>query len=125
MSSHFRCNCKSHLTPTLTLINQPPKEVWILKFTVNLVICKCQNYVLYKYQPSSGHSSSLLVKTSCLRLKLVELKFFASFTTDDQSIFNVSNALVQLTDILIACPIIKLLNLTTVHDHLWFFYLFF
>ena len=30
------------------------------------------------------------MKASCLRLKLVELNFFASFTTDDQSIFNVS-----------------------------------
>ena len=30
------------------------------------------------------------MKTSCLRLKLVELNFFASFTTDDQSIFNAS-----------------------------------
>ena len=37
-----------------------------------------------------GQSSSLPMKTSCLRLKLVELNFFASFTTDDQSIFNVS-----------------------------------
>ena len=31
------------------------------------------------------------MKASCLRLKLVELNFFASFTTDDQSTFNVSN----------------------------------
>ena len=45
----------------------------------------------HKYQPSSGQYSSLLMKASCLRLKLVELNFFASFTTDDQSIFNVSN----------------------------------
>ena len=29
-------------------------------------------------------SSSLLMKTSCLRLKLVELNFFASFNVDDQ-----------------------------------------
>ena len=54
------------------------------------MIFKVSNHVLYKYQPSSGQSSSLLMKTSCLRLKLVELNFFASFTTDDQSIFNVS-----------------------------------
>ena len=38
----------------------------------------------HKYQPSSGLSSSLLMKTSCLRLKLVELNFFASFNADDQ-----------------------------------------
>ena len=37
-----------------------------------------------KNQPSSGLSSSLLMKTSCLRLKLVELNFFASFNADDQ-----------------------------------------
>ena len=55
------------------------------------MIFKVSNHVLYKYQPSSGQSSSLLMKTSCLRLKLVELNFFASFTTDDQSTFNVSN----------------------------------
>ena len=41
----------SHLHQHWSQINQPPKEVWILKFTVHLVICKCQNYVLYKYQP--------------------------------------------------------------------------
>ena len=56
------------------------------------MIFKVSNHVLYKYQPSSCQSSSLLMKTSCLRLKLVELNFFASFTTDDQSIFNVSKS---------------------------------
>ena len=35
-----------------------------------------------KHQPSSGLSSSLLMKTSCLRLKLVELNFFASFNAN-------------------------------------------
>ena len=45
----------------------------------------------YKYQPSSGLSSSLLIKTSCLRLKLVELNFFASFNADDQRKTYVSN----------------------------------
>ena len=39
----------------------------------------------------SGLSSSLLMKTSCLRLKLVELNFFASFNADDQSKTYVSN----------------------------------
>ena len=55
------------------------------------MITKVSNQFLYKYQPSSGQSSSLLMKASCLRLKLVELNFFPSFTTDDQSIFNVSS----------------------------------
>ena len=51
------------------------------------------NQFLFKYQPSSGQSSSLLMKASCLRLKLVELNFFASFTIDDQSTLYVSNTL--------------------------------
>ena len=38
----------------------------------------------YINQTSSGQSSSLLMKASCLRLKLVE-NFFVSFDTDDQS----------------------------------------
>ena len=33
------------------------------------------------------------MKTSCLGLKLFEFNFFASFTTDDQSIFNVSRTM--------------------------------
>ena len=61
--------------------------MWTLSFTVHLGITKVSIHVLYKYQPSSGQSSSLLMKASCLRLKLVELNFFTSFTTDDQSIF--------------------------------------
>ena len=35
--------------------------------------------------PLQVFSSSLLMKTSCLRLKLVELNFLVSFNTDDQS----------------------------------------
>ena len=50
-----------------------------------------QKHDTYKYQPSSGLSSSLLMKTSCLRLKLVELNFFASFNADDQRKTYVSN----------------------------------
>ena len=92
MSSHFRLNCKSHLTPRVALItDQSTSKGGVnIKFTVHLVIFKVSNHVLYKYLPSSGQSSSLLMKASCLRLKLVELNFFASFTTDDQSTFNVS-----------------------------------
>ena len=40
---------------------------------------------------TSGLSSSLLMKTSCLRLKLVELNFFASFNADDQRKTYISN----------------------------------
>ena len=39
----------------------------------------------YIYHPLQVFSSSLLMKTSCLRLKLVELNFLVSFNTDDQS----------------------------------------
>ena len=37
------------------------------------------------YHPLQVFSSSLLMKTSSLRLKLVELNFLVSFNTDDQS----------------------------------------
>ena len=43
------------------------------------------------YHPLQVFSSSLLMKTSCLRLKLVELNFLVSFNTDDQSKTNVAN----------------------------------
>ena len=43
------------------------------------------------YHPLLVFSSSPLMKTSCLRLKLVELNFFASFNADDQCKTNVSN----------------------------------
>ena len=46
--------------------------------------CECVCHTQKKYQLSSGLSSSLLMKMSCLRLKLVELNFFASFNADDQ-----------------------------------------
>ena len=54
----------------------PPQFIFALN--------RCQVHFCYKYQPSSGLSSSLLMKTSCLRLKLVELNFFARFNADDQ-----------------------------------------
>ena len=94
MSSHIRLNCTSHLTPVMTLITDEStsySEVWKLNFTVHLWSFQVSNSFLHKYQPSSGQTLSLLMKTCHLRLKLVELNFFASFTTDDQSNFNVSN----------------------------------
>ena len=96
MSSHSRLNCKSHLTPTLTLITDQSTSKGGVNIKIHSSSCDLQvsKSCLYKYQPSSGQSSSLLMKTSCLRLKLVELNFFASFTTDDQSIFYVSGFLV-------------------------------
>ena len=63
--------------------------VWKLIFTVQ--IHKCQNSSPYKYHPLQVFSSSLLMKTSCLRLKLVELNFLVSFNTDDQSKTDVAN----------------------------------
>ena len=57
------------------------------------LIHKCQNYFPYIYHPLQVFSSSLLMKTSCLRLKLVELNFLVSFNTDDQSKTDVANAI--------------------------------
>ena len=37
------------------------------------------------------------MKTSCLRLKLVELNFLVSFNTDDQSKTNVTNTVNVIT----------------------------
>ena len=94
VSSHMRLNCTSHLTPVMTLITDQStfySEVRKLNFTVHLWSFQVSNPFLHKYQPSSGQTSSLLMKTSHLSLKLVEFNFFASFTTDDQSNFNVSN----------------------------------
>ena len=55
------------------------------------LIHRCQNSSPYKYHPLQVFSSSLLMKTSCLRLKLVELNFLVSFNTDDQSKTDVAN----------------------------------
>ena len=79
----------SHLSWHWSLIIYLYSKVSILIFTVHLWSTKCQNSLPHKYQTSSGKTSSLLMKTSCLRLKLVELNFFACFMTDDQSNFNV------------------------------------
>ena len=51
----------------------------------------------YIYHPLQVFSSSLLMKTSCLRLKLVELNFLVSFNTDDQSKTDVANAINVIT----------------------------
>ena len=67
------------------------KGVKINLHSSSLIKNKCQVHFPYKYQPSSGLSSSLLMKTSCLRLKLVELNFFASFNAEDQRKTYVSN----------------------------------
>ena len=58
-------------------------EYWF--HSSNSLIHKCQSSSPYKYHPLQVFSSSLLMKTSCLRLKLVELNFLVSFNTDDQS----------------------------------------
>ena len=92
--THVRLNCNSspHHTWHWSKIIQPPAKVWRLTFTVHpLWSRQVSSPFLYKYQPSSGLSSSLLMKTSCLRLKLVELNFFASFNPDDQRKTYVSN----------------------------------
>ena len=55
-----------------------------LHSSTSLIKIGVMSISLKKNQPSSGLSSSLLMKTSWLRLKLVELNFFASFNADDQ-----------------------------------------
>ena len=67
------------------------KGVKINLHSSSLIKTSVKSPFSYKYQPSSGLSSSLLMKTSCLRLKLVELNFFASFNADNQRKTYVSN----------------------------------
>ena len=70
------------------------------------------NHVPFLNPPLQVFSSSLLMKTSCLRLKLVELNFLVSFNTDDQSQTDVANTanIITYNDlvgaILILSPII-------------------
>ena len=87
------------LTPqTLSKISEPPaKGVKINLHSSSSLIHKCQNYFPYIYHPLQVFSSSLLMKTSCLRLKLVELNFLVSFNTDDQSKTDVANAINVIT----------------------------
>ena len=59
------------------------------------LIYQVSNPFLHKYQSSSGQTSSLLMKTSHLRLKLVGLNFFASFMTENQSNFNISSPILS------------------------------
>ena len=78
----------------------PAKGVKINLHSSSSLIHKCQNYFPYIYHPLQVFSSSLLMKTSCLRLKLVELNFFVSFNTDDQSKTDVANAINVITNCL-------------------------
>ena len=88
-----------HTPQTLSKITEPPdKGVKINLHSSGSLIHKCQNYFpLYIYHPLQVFSSSLLMKTSCLRLKLVELNFLVSFNTDDQSKTDVANAINIIT----------------------------
>ena len=87
-----------HTPQTLSKITEPPdKGVKINLHSSSSLIHKCQNYFPYIYHPLQVFSSSLLMKTSCLRLKLVELNFLVSFNTDDQSKTDVANAINVIT----------------------------
>ena len=87
-----------HTLQTLSKINElPAKGVKINLHSSSSLIHKCQNYFPYIYHPLQVFSSSLLMKTSCLRLKLVELNFLVSFNTDDQSKTDVANAINVIT----------------------------
>ena len=81
--TRVRLNCNNFHTPHI--------GVKISLCSSSLIKNRCQVHSPYKYQPSSGLSSSLLMKACCLRLKLVELNFFASFNADDQRKTYVSN----------------------------------
>ena len=98
--SELNCNSSPHPTNTLKdqCTGQPPaKGVKINLHSSSSLIHKCQNYFPYIYHPLQVFSSSLLMKTSCLRLKLVELNFLVSFNTDDQSKTDVANAINIIT----------------------------
>ena len=87
-----------HTPQTLSKITElPAKGVKINLHSSSSLIHKCQNYFPYIYHPLQVFSSSLLMKTSCLRLKLVELNFLVSFNTDDQSKTDVANAINVIT----------------------------
>ena len=87
-----------HTPQTLSKITEPPaKGVNISLHSSGSLIHKCQNYFPYIYHPLQVFSSSLLMKTSCLRLKLVELNFLVSFNTDDQGKTDVANAINVIT----------------------------
>ena len=87
-----------HTLQTLSKINEPPaKGVKTNLHSSSSLIHKCQNYFPYIYHPLQVFSSSLLMKTSCLRLKLVELNFLVSFNTDDQSKTDVANTINVIT----------------------------
>ena len=87
-----------HTPQTLSKITEPPaKGVKINLHSSSSLIHKCQNYFPYINHPLQVFSSSLLMKTSCLRLKLVELNFLVSFNTDDQSKTDVANTVNVIT----------------------------
>ena len=50
------------------------------------------------------------MKTSCLRLKLVELNFLVSFNTDDQSKTDVANAINIITQYVVMKIILVLMK---------------
>ena len=87
----------SKITEVLHTPQTPAKGVNISLHSSGSLIHKCQNYFPYIYHPLQVFSSSLLMKTSCLRLKLVELNFLVSFNTDDQSKTDVANAINVIT----------------------------
>ena len=87
-----------HTPQTLSKITEPPaKGVNISLHSSGSLIHKCHNYSPYIYHPLQVFSASLLMKTSCLRLKLVELNFLVSFNTDDQSKTDVADAINVIT----------------------------
>ena len=87
----LNCNSSPHLVTLVKDHWTTCKGVKINFHSSSSLIHKCQNLIPYIYHPLQVFSSSLLMKTSCLRLKLVELNFLVSFNTDDQSQTDVAN----------------------------------
>ena len=69
-----------HTPQTLSKFTEPPaKGVKINLHSSSSLIHKCQNYFPYIYHPLQVFSSSLLMKTSCLRLKTSWVKLLSKF----------------------------------------------
>ena len=65
-----------------------------------MTIERAQRYIKI---PNHGVTENTESKTSCLRLKLVELNFFASFNADDQRKTYVSNVSKQKYSLRLKC----------------------
>ena len=93
--THLRLNCNSlpHSTHDTDhrSINYPQKVVKINLHSLSLIKISVKFLFPINTNPLLVFSSSLLMKTSCLTLKLVKLNFFASFNADNERKICISN----------------------------------